>query len=234
MNDDQVLASLQDHYAKSPTLQRVWASEEDELRRIVSGISSELADQYEVAEPLGVGGSGVVLRVHDLRLGVKRALKFPRPSPGKQELLAELLAAETDRLVELSHPYLMRVHARGTVSVGEFDSPYYVMDLYDSIDDADDYVGKAEITEDDFVQLLERVLEAVAYMHDQEKVHLDIKPANILVRRGNQPVIGDLGFCQGAPGRQRPYGNRRYRRLHPPGRPALYRGCLERSEPTSW
>ena len=195
-NDDRILTGLNELYKSSPTLKRVWGSERDEMRHIVSEISSEVTDQYELAESLGVGGSGVVLRVRDLRLGVDRALKFPRPSPGKQQLLNDLLDAETDRLVELSHPYLMRVHARGAVSVDNYQVPYYVMDFYDSIEDADKYIAKEEVTEDDFVQLLERVLEGVAYMHDQGKVHLDIKPGNILVRPGNQPVIGDLGFAK--------------------------------------
>ena len=47
-----------------------------------------------------------------------------------------------------------------------------------------------------FLQLLDRVLEAVTDMHSQETVQLDIKPCNVLVRPGNDPVISDLGFAK--------------------------------------
>lgn len=193
---DEIVSMIHELYTNSPTLELAWASEKDGIRDVVGEISSELSGQYELGEPLGIGGSGVVLRARNKGLGVDRALKFPRPSPGKQQLLADLLAGETDRLVELSHPYLMRVHAKGTVDVGEFDCPYYVMDLYDSIDDSHVYVANEDLAENDFVQLLERVLEAVAYMHAEGAVHLDIKPSNILVRPGNEPVIADLGFAK--------------------------------------
>jgi HD superfamily phosphohydrolase len=196
VSEDEILARLEERYDQSATLRGVWAAESEDLRRLLAEIGQSVAGQYELEEPLGVGGSAIVLRVRDVRLGVDRALKFPRPSPGKQQLLAEFLAAETERLVELSHPYLMRIHAKGTVALTGTDFPYYVMDLYAGTDDADDYIARDGVTEEHFVQLLERILEALCYMHGQGKVHLDIKPGNILVRPGNEPVISDLGFAK--------------------------------------
>lgn len=189
---DRILASIRGHYSS----RRAWEEEKDEVRNIVSAVSSEFGRQYELDECLGVGGSGVVLRVHDLMLNVDRALKFPRPSPGKETILSEVLASETDRLIELSHPYLMRIHTKGEVSIGSASRPYYVMDVYESIADSDAYVRDPEITEGDLIQLLERVLDAVNYMHEQGRIHLDLKPGNILVRPGNRPVISDLGFAK--------------------------------------
>ncbi len=153
-------------------------------------------DSMRCASRWAAGGSGVVLRVRDVKLQLDRALKFSRPSPGKQELLASFLTAETARLVELTHPYLMRVHAKGAVRPNHTDVPYYIMDLHADVDDVDDYIAREQVSEQDILQLLERVLEALSYMHSQGQVHLDIKPGNILVRSGNSPVISDLGFAK--------------------------------------
>jgi len=193
---DDVLRDIETLYERNATLRAAWDSERAAVAIAVDEISADLKDQYQLGDALGVGGSGIVIRVSDVRLGVDRALKFSRPSPGKQDLLAALLASESERLMELSHPYLMRVHARGQVEADEHRIPYYVMDLFSDVSDADDYVKREDVAEEDLLQLLERVLEAVTYMHSQGQVHLDIKPGNILVRPGNQPVISDLGFAK--------------------------------------
>ena len=192
----QITDDIRHHYGDDKDSEAIWAKEADDVKNIVEQMIERLAGSYDLSDCLGVGGSGIVLRAHDNLLDVDRALKVPRPSPGLMQRLAEVLTSETDRLIELSHPYIMRVHARGWVKTGEFDYPYYVMDLFESIDDADDYVANEEIQQSDILQLIERILEAVVYMHDQGQIHLDIKPGNILVKPGNQPVIGDLGFAK--------------------------------------
>ncbi len=101
LNNYEILRLIEKMYAESSTLKDAWDGEKDELSRIIGGISSALADSYKFIEPLGIGGSGVVLRVCDRQLNVDRALKFPRPSPGKQQLLSDLLTGETDKLVSL-------------------------------------------------------------------------------------------------------------------------------------
>lgn len=192
----EILGALEILYSKSASLKAAWPAEKSALGQIVVSLEAELAGQFELGAPLGVGGSGVVLRVRDMRLGVARAIKFSRPSPGKEELLAGFLASESARLVELSHPYLMRVHAKGTVLAHDQQVPYYVMDLYDDVSDADEYVNLDTVSGEDILVLVERILEAVTYMHSQGEVHLDIKPGNILVRPGNIPVLSDLGFAK--------------------------------------
>ncbi len=193
---DEIVAALKRLYTDSASLRAAWPDEMDALRAVVEALEVDVAGHYELDEPLGVGGSGVVLRARDVRLDVDRALKFSRPSPGKHQLLADFLSAETERLLDLNHPYLMPIHAKGSVeSVGR-SAPYYVMDLTEGADDSDDFVARDDTTEGDILQVIERSLEALAYMHGEGQVHLDLKPGNILVRPGNAPVVSDLGFAK--------------------------------------
>lgn len=82
LHEDEIVAKLEERYEQSAALRSAWSSEADDLRQIVGEIAKAVSGQYELDEPLGIGGSGIVLRVHDVRLGVDRALKFSRPSPG--------------------------------------------------------------------------------------------------------------------------------------------------------
>lgn len=183
-------------YARNATLQDAWEHESDTVLSILQALEDALRDRYELDEPLGVGGSGVVVQVYDLSLGTKRALKFSRPSPGKEQLLSQFLLAETERLIELAHQNLMPIFARGAVTCDSTTYPYYVMQLFDDIEDADDWVTRDNISEAEVLHLLERSLDAVSYMHSKGIVHLDLKPANILVRSNGDPVIADLGFAK--------------------------------------
>lgn len=191
-----ILVGLQRIYQRSASLSEAWQAERGPLEAVLDELSTSMSGQYKLCEPIGVGGSGVVLRVRDCRLELDRALKFSRPSPGKQELLATFLATETARLVELSHPYVVRVYAKGLILVKDAKFPYYVMDMYSDVSNIDAYVSRTDVTEVNILTLIERLLEAVVYLHVQGQVHLDIKPGNILVRSSNEPVVCDLGFAK--------------------------------------
>lgn len=191
---DDLLADIAARYAKKPSLKSAWDQEEPALTEIVAALPTQLENQYLLGPSLGIGGSGVVVRVRDQQLGVDRALKFSRPSPGRQQLLADLLTAETERLLELSHPNLMRVYAKGTIPTTTGEVPYYVMDLFEGVDDADDYVARLEVTETGILHIVERVLDCITYIHAQGQAHSDLKPGNILVQTNGEPVIADFGF----------------------------------------
>lgn len=196
MNALDPVEQLRLKYQARSATREAWQHEEPTLLAILATLKDDLAGRYEVGDALGVGGSGVVVTASDLHLGLERALKFSRPSVGKQTLLADLLHSETERLIDLSHPYVMRIHTKGSVEVEGMEFPYYVMDRHVGVDDSDEYVARPLIREPEFVKLLEKVLEGVVFIHSQGQVHLDIKPGNILVRPNGDPVIADLGFAK--------------------------------------
>ena len=166
------------------------------LRDLVQRVATQLAFNYEIGSPLGVGGSGVVLAVTDRNLRAQRALKISRPSPGKEELLARVLSDETETLRRLAHPNLIRIFAQGVVTEGGRDHPFYVMDFVDGVKDADDFLAQPGRTERDVIRILAGVMSAVDYIHSQDKIHMDLKPGNILVGPSGVPIISDLGFAK--------------------------------------
>ena len=192
---EQILQELEKRYLADRNLEGSWESEKPALERVLSEVVHEVAFNYDINGVLGVGGSGVVLSALDKNLNAKRALKLSRPSPGKEEMLAKILTKETESLKRLSHPNLIRIFAQGAITDGDRDYPFYVMDFVEGVKDADDYL-RTDVDERSVIDLLRGVLEAVAYLHEQNKIHMDIKPGNILVTPAGVPIISDLGFAK--------------------------------------
>lgn len=182
-------------YHRDVNLRDAWPAEEPTLRQIIPAVIGELAYVYSLERPLGVGGSGVVVQLWDRNLETHRALKISRPSPGKERLLARILESETKSLLRLSHQNLIQVFAKGVITLeGDDDYPFYVMDFFEQVEDSDEFVKHA--TEAEFLRLLHGVFSGLEYMHRQATIHMDIKPANILITAEGVPVISDLGFAK--------------------------------------
>jgi serine/threonine protein kinase len=190
------LAELQKKYQADPNLRSSWTSESKALREILPIVIKELPNNYALKRPLGVGGSGIVAILHDKNLNTERALKLARPSPGKELLLTQVLLQETQSLMRLSHQNLIKIYAQGLAEYGENQYPFYVMDYVKGVLDSDEFLKQKSIGSDDVVQLLKGVFSAIEYLHDNNTIHMDIKPGNILVTPAGVPILSDLGFAK--------------------------------------
>ncbi|MBI3415908.1 MAG: HD domain-containing protein [Verrucomicrobia bacterium] len=206
--ENEFFNQLKSIYSKR-NLSEAWHAEEQKLRIIVPKVVEAIGFNYEIERPLAVGGAGVVSIVRDKNLGLQRALKISRPSPGKVKLLAKLLEAEAEKLLRLSHRNLIQVYAHGMVpgeelaprdagtSDGETEEyPYYVMEFVDGAKDSDEYLAESGRTLDDFIRIVEGAIAAVEYLHEQGTIHMDLKPGNVLVTPKGVPVVSDLGFAK--------------------------------------
>jgi HD superfamily phosphohydrolase len=187
---------LKYHYDRNPALADFWEVEGERLMNVTAEVCRHIDFNYRLLEPIGVGGSGVVSIAQDKRLGVPRALKIARPSPGKERLLTRLLYGEASHLVRLSHPNLIQVFAKGVVATESKDIPYYVMDYVEGAVDSDRFLASTNCKEAAFIAILRGVLSAIAYLHDQGTIHMDIKPGNVLVTPNGVPIVSDLGFAK--------------------------------------
>jgi HD superfamily phosphohydrolase len=193
---DEFFTALQNIYEEDENLREYWASERAQLEEILPRIASKISFNYIIEKPLAVGGGGVVILVQDINLAATRVLKISRPSPGKERLLAGILHAETENLRRLSHQNLIRIFAQGAVEHDGADYPFYVMDYVVGASDANKYFIRPEITEAEVLNIVGGTLAAIGYLHEQDTIHLDIKPANILVTPAAIAIVSDLGFAK--------------------------------------
>jgi len=210
---DVILSNLQAYYTQDFDLKPCWPEEAPGLEATLTALGERLGDRYSYDRVLGAGGSGVVLRLNDDVFPLRdAALKFPRPVKGRSQLLFEMLTKEINFLAELRHPGIVRILFHGELATGEHTRvPFYLMEAVDGVR-SDKFVqelvetigrGKSEadsiVFETRCIEMFRAVLDSIEYLHEHRggaKVHLDIKPENILVTASGQPVLIDLGTCK--------------------------------------
>ncbi|WP_027071218.1 serine/threonine-protein kinase [Luteimonas sp. J29] len=105
---------------------------------------------------------------------------------------AERLAAERQILAGLQHPGIARLYDGGTTPAGH---PYLVMEYVDGLP-LDAYCERHVPGLRERLRLFLRVCAPVQAAHARLVVHCDLKPSNVLVREGGEPVLLDFGIAQ--------------------------------------
>jgi hypothetical protein len=176
-----------------------WLSEQDyvldSLRRIENVLEP---GRFDAEAALGVGGSGVVLRLADGKFPeIKKALKFPRPLTGRAETLVQLIEKEITSLARLHHPGIVKIldycTLPGSAEVRRL--PFYTMEFVDG-SPSDDYVLASPLS---LPFVLEQASAILSYLHSSPSgsfAHLDIKPQNFVIDLNGRVVVIDLGTCK--------------------------------------
>lgn len=99
---------------------------------------------------------------------------------------------EALNLSKLQHPNIIKViesfEANNTV--------YYVME-YIGGGSLDDYIAKNNgLKEDEAVRIIKQIGTALSFMHDNNMLHLDLKPSNIMLKERGDVVLIDFGLSK--------------------------------------
>ena len=120
-------------------------------------------------------------------------IKRPKAAWRQSEDYMNLFRKEFTLGIELEHPNIVRYFDYGEDEQG----PYIKMDYVDG-ESLEHFAAKHP----DFFdskknrrQLLDELLDAMAYLHGKQMLHLDLKPGNILItNKGHHVKLIDLGF----------------------------------------
>ena len=150
--------------------------------------------RVRIEERLGEGAVGVVYRGHHNTLGIDVAVKVLKGDLGRLDSeYRERFRREARLAARLEHPGLVRV-----IDFGEEDGVLYlVMDLIEGFS-LDRYLRKRKdpLGEGTILKLLLATANAIHAAHRAGVVHRDLKPANILISRGGQLRVTDLGLAR--------------------------------------
>jgi WD40 repeat protein/serine/threonine protein kinase len=151
---------------------------------------------YEVLGELGHGGMGVVYKARQLALKRLVALKMVLPpvSHGPDSRGTRSVArfrAEAEAVARLHHPNIVQIF-----DIGEADGcPYFVMEYVEDGSLAHRLRGDPQPLAAS-ARLIETLACATDFAHQHQVIHLDLKPANILlsVVHGPLSVAEDRGL----------------------------------------
>lgn len=104
-----------------------------------------------------------------------------------------LFFEEAKVLASLKHPNIVEV-----TNFFRANETVYMVMTYDYGVTLDKIITEKilPITEEFLLEVFNSLLAGISYIHDRDVVHLDIKPANILVRPGNNALLLDFGAIQ--------------------------------------
>ena len=171
--------------------------------------SADLARRFVRRQPLGAGAQGSVSRAYDIELGVEVALKrVALAAVYDTEQRKRLIAAARTEIVaasRINHPGVARV--RGLIVESDGDATL-IEDLVDGPTLRS--LMKGPLEAERALNLVARIAFALSAIHEARIVHCDLKPENVVLAGGANPVIIDFGIAMIDPRGRSGRGTARY------------------------
>jgi len=159
----------------------------------------EQIDSYRIESQVARSGMATIYRAVDTRDGRVVALKIPHPDMEADPVLYDRFQREAAIGEKLNHPGVMRVFGDDHRS-----RIYMVMEWCDGRL-LRDILEEGRIPQEHAIQIAERVLEALDYIHANGVVHRDLKPENIMVDADDNIKLIDFGIAGDAAARRLTY-----------------------------
>lgn len=146
---------------------------------------------FLLTKMLGAGGMGAVYIGHDEALGRKVAIKVMLKSLGEDKEFIEAFKREAQAAAKINHPNICQIYSFGT----EKGQPYIVMELisgtgFDSLVEADRKIDQALV-----MQVGHDIARGLAAANEENLLHGDIKPENILLDEKLNAKLVDFGIA---------------------------------------
>ncbi|XP_060081904.1 serine/threonine-protein kinase mos-like [Ylistrum balloti] len=156
-----------------------------------------IKEDFQLGKLLGAGGFGSVYMANGKRGHGSMAIKvLKKPNMSKNpDAMFESFKAEL-RCMQLTHPNI--VQSLGATHVTSFDEGAWVVMEYAGDRTLQTVLNEphVDMTIDIRLKFSSQIAQGLKYLHDNNIVHLDIKPANILITPDGDCKIGDLGCSQ--------------------------------------
>ncbi len=148
--------------------------------------------RYEIGAMIGTGGMADVYIAEDLRLHRKVAVKILRSDLARDPAFVARFKKEALAAGGLNNPGIVAVFDSGE------DGPnsYIVMELVKGHTLRQVLQSDAEISQDEAVQIVAEILEALEYSHNEGIIHRDIKPGNIMITESGKVKVMDFGIAR--------------------------------------
>jgi|GEM_PF-2314487 len=149
------------------------------------------ANRYLLLEKIGLGGFSEVWKAQDqMAEDTVVAIKIYAPERGMDELGLKQFRREYAVVLNLNHRHLLTAR--------HFDvyngSPYLVMPFINGGSVYSDMMEHGPWSEEKMAKLISQMAEALDFLHDNDVLHQDIKPDNILIDTRGNYLLTDFGI----------------------------------------
>ncbi|MBT7192052.1 MAG: SUMF1/EgtB/PvdO family nonheme iron enzyme, partial [Anaerolineae bacterium] len=161
----------------------------------MSNLIGQSLGRYHILEQIGEGGMAIVYKAFDTRLETDVAIKVIRTDQLAPAILKRALKRferEAKALARLTHANIVKVTDYGE----EDDLPYLAMPYLPGGTLKEKLRDEGKMGWQDAARLLLPVAKALAYAHEEDMIHRDVKPANILITRSGDPMLTDFGIAK--------------------------------------
>ena len=167
--------------------------------------------KYEIISYISSGGFGCTYKARHAMLDTVVAIKeffvkdycnrdasthcITVATQGKAELIERLrkkFIEEAQAIFNMNHPNIVRV----TDIFEENGTVYYVMDYIDGCSLASLISNKGRLSESEALGYINQVADALGYVHSRNRLHLDVKPQNIMIDQDGKAVLIDFGVSK--------------------------------------
>jgi serine/threonine protein kinase len=144
---------------------------------------------------IGAGGMGKIFSAYSPELNCKVILKTLQPHLSDHPSYELRLKKEAEILSRLSHPNIISCHGMGTLTQNRTELPCLIMEYIDGETLQERLNRSGSIGYKEVVPYFLGLSEGIQYLHQNQIVHLDIKPENILLARDGRILLADFGIA---------------------------------------
>lgn len=144
---------------------------------------------YQLMRLLGEGGFAEVYLGEHIYLGTKAAIKVMGMSLAGEDM--ESFRNEARTIANLLHPNIVRVLEFGV----DNGNPYLVMDYAPNGTLRQRHRKGTAVPLVTIIPYVKQIADALQYAHDENLVHRDVKPENMLLGRQNEVLLSDFGIA---------------------------------------
>jgi serine/threonine protein kinase len=148
---------------------------------------------YDIIEPIGCGGMGVVLKGYDSKLNRFVAVKVLAPHYATSAAARKRFAREAKAAAAVVHPHVLAIHS--VDSTGRL--PFLVMPFVDGESLQERVRRNGQLGTKEVLRIGIQAARGLQAAHEQGLVHRNIKPGNILLERDvERAMLTDFGLAR--------------------------------------
>ena len=153
-----------------------------------------IGGRYEIISHIGSGGMSEVFKAQDLSLNRLVALKVLKSEFSSDVNFVSKFRMEAQNAAKLSHPNIVNVY-----DVGEENGIHYIiMELIQGITLKKYIERKKKLEIRESIEVAMQVARGIEAAHQQQIIHRDIKPQNIMISMEGKVKVTDFGIARAA------------------------------------